>query len=626
MKKVEVQLSKKTNRSQKLSKNQKTMFQKIKLFLLAVVLSTSTVAQDIHYTQFDWVPTLLNPALSGHIIDGDMQYGAIYRDQAFTVTPNSFKSFAAFADAKLNTGFSTGDFLGLSLTVLHDNAGTGSLTTNEARLNGAYHWAIKEKNIVSLGIQGAYVNRAFGQLDAFSFEEELSGNVFTEVVESDNRQYLDLSGGLSWSSRVDDNSDLQIGAGVYHINHQDNLGDFRMVDKYDLRYTAFGRYVRQLSARLALTPQVQYQRSEGAQELAAQTYLSFLVSEFYNDPVKLKFGLGWRRSDAAQLLLGLELRGWEVGLGYDYNISGLVQATRWVAGLELGVKYRHFRPEKKEPKPLPTPSPKLIVPIEIALELKVEGVQDSIELLVLEARDTLNDEMLDRPPFERTLTVDRPYQLIVQRRGYIGDTISFNTNGIKVDSLIEKVAILRPIPSPPVEPVVVNKTVEEEPVEEIPPVPEPEVEPEPEPDPTPVVVEKPKESILYREEPFVLENIFYNYNSARILPDAEPDLSFLLNLLQQYPDMVIELSSHCDARGDDIYNERLSQKRAESAKRWLTRRGISSRRIVAKGYGEYKIINRCRNGVRCSDEEHRQNRRTEFKILSGPTSIRYRVE
>ncbi|HMP32036.1 MAG TPA: OmpA family protein, partial [Saprospiraceae bacterium] len=118
-----------------------------------------------------------------------------------------------------------------------------------------------------------------------------------------------------------------------------------------------------------------------------------------------------------------------------------------------------------------------------------------------------------------------------------------------------------------------------------------------------------------------LNNIYYDLDKADILPDAEPALSYLTDLMMQYPRMVIELSSHTDAQGSDSYNEKLSQRRSDSAKQWLVRQGIDPERIKAVGYGERVILNRCANGVRCSDEEHMFNRRTEFKIISGVTSI-----
>lgn len=67
-------------------------------------------------------------------------------------------------------------------------------------------------------------------------------------------------------------------------------------------------------------------------------------------------------------------------------------------------------------------------------------------------------------------------------------------------------------------------------------------------------------------------------------------------------------------------------RRANSARRWLINKGIDSKRIQAKGYGETVILNNCSNGEDCTDDEHRFNRRTEFKILEGPTSIEVRKE
>ncbi len=90
--------------------------------------------------------------------------------------------------------------------------------------------------------------------------------------------------------------------------------------------------------------------------------------------------------------------------------------------------------------------------------------------------------------------------------------------------------------------------------------------------------------------------------------------------------MVIELSSHTDSRGNDAYNLDLSQRRANSAKQYLVIKGIDSRRVRAVGYGEKRILNRCTNGVNCSEPEHRINRRTEFTILEGPQTIEVRRE
>lgn len=79
--------------------------------------------------------------------------------------------------------------------------------------------------------------------------------------------------------------------------------------------------------------------------------------------------------------------------------------------------------------------------------------------------------------------------------------------------------------------------------------------------------------------------------------------------------MKVELGSHTDSRGSDSYNQKLSQNRAQSAVDYITSRGISSARISAKGYGESVLLNKCADGVPCSDQEQQVNRRTEFKVI-----------
>jgi outer membrane protein OmpA-like peptidoglycan-associated protein len=114
---------------------------------------------------------------------------------------------------------------------------------------------------------------------------------------------------------------------------------------------------------------------------------------------------------------------------------------------------------------------------------------------------------------------------------------------------------------------------------------------------------------------FVMENIFYDFDKWDILPESEVELNKLVKIMKDNPDWKVELGSHTDCRGSDSYNEVLSQKRSDSAVSYIISNGISSDRIIAKGYGETQLVNKCDDGVNCSEEEHRANRRTEFKIL-----------
>ncbi|WP_319479248.1 OmpA family protein [uncultured Draconibacterium sp.] len=117
------------------------------------------------------------------------------------------------------------------------------------------------------------------------------------------------------------------------------------------------------------------------------------------------------------------------------------------------------------------------------------------------------------------------------------------------------------------------------------------------------------------DQVFKVENIYYDLDKWYIRKDAEAPLDNLVALMKKYP-ITAELSSHTDCRASDEYNRELSQKRAESAVRYIILQGIAPSRITAKGYGESQLVNKCADGVDCKEEEHQANRRTEFKITS----------
>lgn len=125
-------------------------------------------------------------------------------------------------------------------------------------------------------------------------------------------------------------------------------------------------------------------------------------------------------------------------------------------------------------------------------------------------------------------------------------------------------------------------------------------------------------SIEYVEEggaiPYLL-HIYYDFNQSYLRDEAENELDKLYNLLIANTDYIVEIGSHTDSRGSDKYNNRLSQRRAESVVRWLVDAGIEQDRLVARGYGESRNVNRCANKIPCSEQEHQMNRRTEFRVL-----------
>lgn len=200
------------------------------------------------------------------------------------------------------------------------------------------------------------------------------------------------------------------------------------------------------------------------------------------------------------------------------------------------------------------------------------------------------------------LGLETPYMVIGTHPDYYPDTMQFNTVGLKESKSFKHFFYLKAKPVPP------------------------------------------EYDTLVSETPIVLENILYDFDDDRIKLESEQDLEVVFELMTEYPDMVIELGSHTDNRGNDEYNENLSQRRAESARRWLTRKEIVRERIEAKGYGE-KVPQTVSEKMAqqhtflqvgdvltpefiealATEEQketaHSINRRTEFKIIAGPKSI-----
>ena len=115
-------------------------------------------------------------------------------------------------------------------------------------------------------------------------------------------------------------------------------------------------------------------------------------------------------------------------------------------------------------------------------------------------------------------------------------------------------------------------------------------------------------------EKIVLRNIYYDFDKWDILPESGAELDRLVALMKENPEMKVELGSHTDERGTVPYNNRLSQKRAESAVNYIVSKGIDPSKIKAIGYGKSQLIHMSSATHKCTPEEHRENRRTEIFI------------
>ncbi|MBD1259515.1 OmpA family protein [Maribacter polysiphoniae] len=127
-----------------------------------------------------------------------------------------------------------------------------------------------------------------------------------------------------------------------------------------------------------------------------------------------------------------------------------------------------------------------------------------------------------------------------------------------------------------------------------------------------------KEDAIVKEKDLIIiktEEIHFDYSLWYLRREARERLAKVIDIMKQNPGMVIEIGTHTDIRGNAEYNRNLSQKRADSAKEFMVKNGISPERVIAKGYGESQPIVECETVESCTEEDHEWNRRCELIVV-----------
>ncbi|MGO4911442.1 OmpA family protein [Leeuwenhoekiella sp. W20_SRS_FM14] len=113
----------------------------------------------------------------------------------------------------------------------------------------------------------------------------------------------------------------------------------------------------------------------------------------------------------------------------------------------------------------------------------------------------------------------------------------------------------------------------------------------------------------------LINPIYFDFDKSNIRPDAAVELAKIIEVLKEYPMLRIDVRSHTDSRGVDAYNLALSERRNKSTINYIIEKGgIAKERLTGRGYGETQLLNKCSNGVKCSEEDHQLNRRSEFIV------------
>lgn len=132
-------------------------------------------------------------------------------------------------------------------------------------------------------------------------------------------------------------------------------------------------------------------------------------------------------------------------------------------------------------------------------------------------------------------------------------------------------------------------------------------------------------TVVNSKKRIIVNQIYFIPDDFDITPEAAMELRKVYDILNKYPDMNMEIAFHSDSRGDERFLASLTQKRADACASYLINKGIDSERIIAKGYGSTKLLNECERGVKCSNDKHLINKRSEFLVFKKDLSTQLAI-
>jgi type IX secretion system PorP/SprF family membrane protein len=313
--------------------------------VLALTMQQSAQAQDVHFTQFNASPLIVNPAFTGNF-SGQWRASAIYRNQWRNIA--GFETYAVSVDAPIVHDLTHDDYLAAGLQLYNDRAGDGNFSNLSALGSVAYHKFLGANvdKVISVGFQGGYTQKSFDITKLF-FQNQFVDGQFLSLPNPEglgNRDgYAVINAGVSWAHSISERVGYALGVGANNINQPGET--FRSNPNSEnglpMRYTAQAGAIAYVSDRLSLRPAVLYQQQATADEIVAGNEFNYALgnTEIRSYSTAVFAGVWYRNNDAIMATAGLEFKGFRLGLAYDYNTSNLKTATNGNGGFEISLTY-----------------------------------------------------------------------------------------------------------------------------------------------------------------------------------------------------------------------------------------------------------------------------------------------
>ncbi|MCC6185837.1 MAG: PorP/SprF family type IX secretion system membrane protein [Chitinophagaceae bacterium] len=332
----------------------KNIIKRVSISALLAITTSCAFAQDVHFTQFNSTPLLLNPAFTG-AFDGPIRVSAIYRNQWRSVLGSAaYRTIAVSADAPIVREISGDDYLAGGIQVYNDVAGDGNLSNFSGLLSVAYHkfLGLDGNKILSVGLQGGYTSKSI-DISKLYFGNQYQDGSFqgpsNTQLNSSPVRYATVNAGIGYAQKVSEKFSFNLGVAGNNLNQpQESINKIKNSDVgLGMRLSAQAGAIIYTGERLSLRPAVLYQTQSATTEIIAGNEFNYIVG---SDPevrglASSIFVGGWyRNNDAFMVSAGVEFKGIRVGVAYDYNTSSLNTVSNGKGGFEIGVRYIGLSP------------------------------------------------------------------------------------------------------------------------------------------------------------------------------------------------------------------------------------------------------------------------------------------
>lgn len=319
----------------------------ILLLFLLMLLPVGLRGQDIHFSQIDINPILLNPAYSG-FFDGTGRFGIVYRNQWASVS-SPFQTIAGSGEVALLRRRYSRDGLNFGFHAFSDRAGSLRYGTTAGNLVISYFKAFGAANtMLSFGAEAGYAQSGFDPSEAIF--EDPSDNLALYSV-----SYPLFGAGVALFMQPNDNTSLKMGLSARNLNRP-NISYLGLGDTYlERKLNAYFRLEHRTWPDVALMPLALIQVQRNNTEVVTGCDAKWYISEGGSDLVAFSGGLHYRWLDALMVEMAFEYNAFIFALNYDANLSKLTPASKSFGSFEIQMVYRMLNHRGPRHKSMPCP-------------------------------------------------------------------------------------------------------------------------------------------------------------------------------------------------------------------------------------------------------------------------------